>query len=279
MSRMIGRMLTYALAVLLAAFAPGAGAQSIVSTGGSLADVEILPGQLASDGTRLAGLEITLAPGWKTYWRSPGEAGVPPRFDFSGSGNLRDVEVLWPKPMLFDSFGLTTIGYGGRVVLPLRLTPIDPAEPIGLKLGLMLGVCRDICVFEETELSRNLPAQLTGGGVDIAIAAAAVPPEGRQAGLISATCRLRGAGETRGFEASLHFDAPVRDPVVIVEGSERVRFHGTRTEVGTEARVLAVTAEARLTDEDVWFSRSDVRLTVLADGMSADIHGCEASDR
>ena len=100
------------VALSAAAAAPGIGAaQSVVSTGQSFVSGRIIPGSRQDDGSRLAGLRLTLARGWKTYWRSPGEAGVPPSFDWSRSENVAGVEVLWPRPKFFDSFGLTTIGY------------------------------------------------------------------------------------------------------------------------------------------------------------------------
>src|ERR1700704_2104124 len=79
-----------------------------------------------------AGLEIRLKPGWHTYWRYPGDAGVPPRFDFAGSQNVKAVEVLWPAPRRLPEAGLDTIGYDRDVTLPLRVTPQDPAKPVTL---------------------------------------------------------------------------------------------------------------------------------------------------
>ena len=67
-----------------------------------------------------AGVEIRLKPGWHTYWRYPGDAGVPPRFDFQGSQNLKSVDVLWPAPQRMTEAGMTAIGYDRDVILPLR---------------------------------------------------------------------------------------------------------------------------------------------------------------
>ena len=69
-----------------------------------------------------AGVEIRLDAGWKTYWRDPGDSGVPPTFDFSGSDNVKSVTVQWPAPERFpDGAGGNSIGYVGRVILPLRM--------------------------------------------------------------------------------------------------------------------------------------------------------------
>jgi hypothetical protein len=76
------------------------------------------------DARHVAGLEIVLEPGWHTYWRVPGAAGIPPRFDWSGSTNLGDARIEWPHPQVFEVFGFRTIGYHDRVVLPMLLTPV-----------------------------------------------------------------------------------------------------------------------------------------------------------
>ena len=54
----------------------------------------------------MAAVEIRLAPGWHTYWRVPGEAGIPPRFDWSGSQNLAAVAYEWPRPEIIVSYGI-----------------------------------------------------------------------------------------------------------------------------------------------------------------------------
>ncbi len=124
---------------------------------GSQALARTLP-NAGKDGLRLAGLHIKLKPKWKTYWRSPGASGVPPRFDWSGSKNVARVEVLWPAPARYVDKYATTVGYKDEVVLPLLITPKDPARPIDLKLKLFLGICEDICVPVDTALRLVLPA-------------------------------------------------------------------------------------------------------------------------
>jgi DsbC/DsbD-like thiol-disulfide interchange protein len=93
-----------------------------------------------------AGIELQLDPGWKTYWRYPGDSGVPPRFDFSASSNVRDVQVLWPAPMRFPDGGGSAIGYAEAVVLPLRVTPRDPGLATTLRMKIDYAVCEKLCV-------------------------------------------------------------------------------------------------------------------------------------
>jgi DsbC/DsbD-like thiol-disulfide interchange protein len=100
----------------------------------------------ASDGALRAGVEIKLAHGWKTYWRYPGDSGVPPRFDFSRSSNVKSVAVQWPAPHRFKDAGGQSIGYKERVIFPLRVVPQDASQPVTLRLGLDYGVCEKLCV-------------------------------------------------------------------------------------------------------------------------------------
>jgi DsbC/DsbD-like thiol-disulfide interchange protein len=110
-----------------------------------------------------AGVEIKLDPGWKTYWRQPGDSGVPPTFDFSGSQNVNSVKVLWPAPERFpDGAGGNSIGYVGRIVLPLRVSPKDSAKPSTVHLKLDYAVCGNLCVPAEA----TLELALNGGGAE-----------------------------------------------------------------------------------------------------------------
>jgi DsbC/DsbD-like thiol-disulfide interchange protein len=108
-------------------------------------------------GTRLAGLEIVLDDGWKTYWRMPGDAGVPPQHDWAGSANAAHIKVLYPAPMRMAEAGGEVIGYKQAVLFPIEVTPQDPAEPVALKLALEFGICREICVPATATFDLVLP--------------------------------------------------------------------------------------------------------------------------
>jgi DsbC/DsbD-like thiol-disulfide interchange protein len=113
----------------------------------------------AEGGARLAGIEIALDAGFKTYWRTPGESGLPPAFDWAGSENLAAAEVLWPAPRRVEDAGGVAYVYKDRVLLPVRAVPRDAAKPVRLALRLDYGVCRDICIPAQA----NLALDLVGG--------------------------------------------------------------------------------------------------------------------
>lgn len=250
-------------------------AQSIVSTGQSFVTGRIIPGYVASSGARLAGLQMVLKPGWKTYWRSPGEAGVPPSFDWSQSRNVASVHVHWPAPTLFESFGMRTAGYEDAVTLPLEIVPIEPAKPMDITLIADVGVCRELCVFERMELTQAVGHGVpTAGKPQIDRALASVPVPAADAGLTHAVCEITGAGRDRSFAASVAFSGPVAQPVVLLEGNENLWVSGDRSvQLNDEIRV---TATVTLPDGVSWIDRSAIRMTVLADGFAADIQGCKA---
>ena len=122
-----------------------------------------------------AGVELKLRPGWKTYWRYPGDSGVPPRFDFARSENVRDVTVLWPAPRRFSDGSGTSIGYAERVVFPLRVVPADERKPVLLRVDLDYGVCEKLCVPVDAKLELALTTRATAHDSVLAASEAQVP--------------------------------------------------------------------------------------------------------
>jgi DsbC/DsbD-like thiol-disulfide interchange protein len=118
---------------------------------GSHAAVRLLAGS-HSGAVLLGGIAIQLDPGWKTYWRTSGDSGVPPRFDFSKSDNIEAVTVLWPAPMKFDDgAGGFSLGYHDQVVLPLRIVPKSNDKPVTLRASINYAVCEKLCIPVEAD--------------------------------------------------------------------------------------------------------------------------------
>ena len=100
----------------------------------------------------LGGVAIQLQPGWHTYWRTPGDSGVPPRFDFSKSDNVEAVTVLWPAPHKFDDgAGGTSLGYIKQIVLPLRIVAKNADKPVTLRADINYAVCEKLCIPVEAK--------------------------------------------------------------------------------------------------------------------------------
>jgi DsbC/DsbD-like thiol-disulfide interchange protein len=103
-----------------------------------------------------AGVEFRMDPGWHTYWRYPGDSGVPPRFDFDASDNVRDAKVLYPAPQAIADESGTSIGYMEHVIFPVEVTPRDPNKPVTLKVTVNYAVCQKLCVPAEANLALTL---------------------------------------------------------------------------------------------------------------------------
>ena len=104
----------------------------------------------------LAGIQVKLDKGWKTYWRNPGDAGLPPSFEWKGSRNLKTARVLWPAPMRFaDPFG-SSIGYEKEIIFPVAVEAAEPGKPVKLAVGFNFAVCKDICAPASAELTLDV---------------------------------------------------------------------------------------------------------------------------
>ncbi len=236
--------------------------------------VRLIEGPSTGAGDHAAALEFRIRPGWKTYWRVPGEAGIPPSFDFSGSENVASVEAVWPRPEIFDSFGFQTIGYSDALVVPLKVTPADPDKPVRLSAALFWGVCADICVPEEAAVAVSLDGTETPGAGPIIAAAEANAPERLEAD--AAVCKVAGAGDQRDFTARLKLDPPLSaPPLVVVEGPEDAWFGATSIEMKDDE--VHVAAPVEIFADNLWIDRSELTLTVLAGDRSIEIAGCGAS--
>ncbi|WP_342359207.1 protein-disulfide reductase DsbD domain-containing protein [Terrarubrum flagellatum] len=156
---------TFGLAMTAGAMAPAlprmslAGPENFASpwSRGSHSAVRLLAaGKDPASGDFVAGLEFELAKGFKTYWRDPGDAGVPPNFDWSGSENIASAEVLWPAPIRFEDGAGFSIGYYGPLILPVKAKPRDARAPARLELKIDYAICETMCIPAQGAVSLAL---------------------------------------------------------------------------------------------------------------------------
>ena len=206
-------MILRALALLLAlpAAALAASGPAVEGTTSSVRLMTAEDGVAPGAATLSAGIEVDLADGWKTYWRSAGEIGLPPEVDWTGSENVASAELLYPAPQRFTAFEIENFGYEDRVIFPVRITLQEPGAPARLRAELRLLVCAEVCVPETARLALDLPA---GGGVDgdaaraIAAAAARVPGTAEAAGLTLRAAHLSDEALTLRLDADPPLAAP-----------------------------------------------------------------------
>jgi suppressor for copper-sensitivity B len=232
----MGKVMTYAAALAACAvFAVGSAARAETGAWAESAHartriVSAVPATGSAE-TVMLGLEIELEPGWKTYWRAPGEGGLPPRFDWAGSANLAGVAVSWPAPKRFEIGGMESIGYARHVILPLEAKLARPGEALSLRLALRYAVCREICMLVEAKLALDLPAGEAGApaahAAAIARFQARVPRPGAEHGWRLAGISRKAIGEGAERRDLVIVDvaavgAPFEAPELLIEG------HGIR---------------------------------------------------
>ena len=239
-----------------------------------IVQLEVIEGWRTTRGTHMAGLHVRLAKGWKTYWRTPGEAGIPPRFSWGASRNLGAVALHWPTPEVFSTYGMRTIGYGGDVVIPMEFTPRRDGKEIHLRAELEIGVCDDICVPVQMSLRATLPANASARPANLVAALKARPGSAKAAGVGAVTCTLSPIDD--GLRLTAVIDLPrtgAREVAVIeLEGQPVWVSEATSTRKG---RLLTAVADIVPTGSAPFaMDRSDVRFTIIGSKRAVDIRGC-----
>jgi DsbC/DsbD-like thiol-disulfide interchange protein len=198
------------------------------------------------NGAYRVGLEFSLDPGWHTYWRFPGEAGIPPQLDFSASENLAEADVKYPVPSRYDDGFTTSIVYEEGVVLPILVRPVDPDLPVTLRLSVFFGICKDICVpgdgaFEITLSPEDADDRVAGLLIsrDLKLIPETVTPEA--SGIASIKSEDGDKGPVLRIEA--HVESP-DDPDLFAEGPQG-SYIGVPTYRGREGRKAVWTLSTR----------------------------------
>ena len=221
-----------------------------------------------------AGVEIALEPQTITYWRAPGDAGVPPVFTFRNQQNIQKIEVLYPAPARVSENGAELFGYQGGVIFPVHITALDPAKPVTLDLMLDYAACEKICIPAQAHLTLNLPAAKSPPGPHagrIALAEARVP-EKQDAGAAKAlTLRALTRKAVSGkpvFEAEIVAPAGVTDISVFPETPDYwfIKAGAAAAAPGNVFRV-AVTVEDKPRDAN----EVKISLTIVAAGQSIEV--------
>lgn len=135
-----------------------------------LAGASLRPGWITPSGSRMIALDLQLEPGWKTYWRAPGDSGIAPQFDWTGSSNLGPVAFHWPSPQVIDSGGSSALGFHDRLVLPIEVAPSTAGTVSELSVAVDFGLCREVCVPAHVTLSAPAPEAAPDPVIEAALA-------------------------------------------------------------------------------------------------------------
>lgn len=263
------KMLMTTLAILSVPVAMAAGPND------NPARLDVLPGWRMDDGTHMAGLRITLQPGWKTYWRAPGDAGIPPQFDFAGSNNIGAVTPYWPVPEVFDQSGQRSIGYRNSVVFPLQISKTDVDAPLRITGQIDIGVCQDICIPVSLPFDVMLPMD---GTREAAITAALIdqPLTATEAGIGPVTCTIAPISDGLRVTASVRSDQPIPSDAVVIEAGDSQIWVSEADVSETPGALRAVVDMVHMTNASFALDRSQVRVTLLGEFGAVELQGCQS---
>jgi DsbC/DsbD-like thiol-disulfide interchange protein len=225
-------------------------------------------GWRAESGAQIAGFHLRLTEGWMTYWRHPGESGIAPSVDWSGSGNLANLRVHWPEPKLYIKAGYNSIGYKTEVIFPIELTPLDPSQPVQLRATLSVGVCADICIPVDLYFDQVIggPGQRDRG------IAAALDSRPRSAVLREVSCDLHPHNKGAMFQAAATLPVMGAREFLLVElpGIAAQPVPSQRQGERLTGEVFLRARDGRLPAID----RSQVLVTIVSETGAVQHQGC-----
>lgn len=252
------------LAALLAS--PVAAAAQDLPPG--LKSARLLPAYPTADGHWMTALRLELQPGWKTYWRSPGDSGVPPGFDWDGADNIGATALHWPVPQIIESAGERTLGYHDALVLPIEITPATPGAPVTGRVGVELGLCETICVPAHLTLDAPPLADAPDPGIEAALA---LVPQSEPALLDCLVTEIED-----GLRIAVSATATIgRDGAAALEHDDGEIWVSSPDIAETDGRITATSDFVAPSGKPFALDRGDVRLT-LVDGVggAVEYQGC-----
>lgn len=238
-----------------------------------IVQLDVLDGGQTQRGTYLGAIRLTLSEGWKTYWRAPGDAGIPPRFDWRGSRNVGDVAITWPTPEVLDQDGLRTFGYTEQLVLPVEITPRKANTPVRLRGNVDIGVCRDICIPSTLDFDHTLDPDVDRNPAVVA-ALAQRPYSQKEAGVGAVACRLTPTSHGVKIEARIAMPSAGGQEVAVFEPGDPAIW---ASPAKSQRQGNTLTATSEFINENrgpMTLDRSEIRITVLGSNHAVDIQGC-----
>ncbi len=202
--------------------------------------------------TLMLGLHFTMKPGWKVYWRSPGDAGYPPSIDWRGSTNLGDFEMLWPIPQRFSILGLETLGYKNEVLFPIKIRLKSPGKSLLAVANIDYLTCNEICVPYKAKLALDLKAgqALPSDFVHIINRfVALVPGDGATHGVSIDTVESIGKGKQVYLRVKASSRTPFTYPDVFFEGPDVLVYDKPSVVFQSQNKEVILTSKVHGTED------------------------------
>ena len=269
-------------AALLAVACWGGAALGQFNTGAPLAEHRFLAGwwmQRESGTVNMSGIQVKLAEGWKTYWRAPGEFGLPPRLELVEQTNVARLQMHFPRPSVFIDNGMRTIGYADEVVFPIEIIPFDHMQPARANVLLHLGVCMNVCV----PVTLEVPFQVFPGhhrnakAIEVALSKSPVrvdtsDPKGH------AACNIDMSGSGKGYRITYEFDYDgkigPRTAAVFESFGDPIWFSDALLHQQHSGRLSAIAQMNFFGDGMAIFRRSNLRVTLISGQDYIEFVGC-----
>ena len=268
--RLMPHILAALVAVILTGPAPaqqfdGRSADDVVA-------VSLIGGWRMSETRHMAAIRIALAPGWKTYWRAPGEAGVPTVLTLRRAEGITGMAIHWPRPEVFFSNGMRSIGYRGDVILPVEFA-VDRAGQIRVDGVLDLGVCHDVCMPISVDLAGLLPGTGTREPM-IDRALSNRPLTASEAGAGTARCRVEPIADGLRVTVSAAMPDTGNDETVVIEHADP-RIWVSEAATRRDGGMIQGTADIVPPHAGPFaLQRADLRITVIGTRMAVDLGAC-----
>jgi suppressor for copper-sensitivity B len=219
------------------------------------------------------GLQFRMAPKWKTYWRSPGDAGYPPKLDWTGSENVADAAVSWPVPGRYAIFGLNTFIYEDEVVLPIEISAREAGKPVRLRLAVDYLLCDQICIPYAAKLALDLPAGPAAPSRFTKLIgryAARVPGDGVGNGLAMEQVRLTGNEAAPVLEVLARSSrGAFAKPDILIEGPKQLQFGIPDVEISGAGMTALLRIPVTVSGETAVPPKSPRLTLTLVDGARA----------
>jgi len=236
--------------------------------------VSLMEGYRLPNGNHMAAIRIELAPGWKTYWRAPGEGGVPTVLRLTEANGVTGMAIHWPRPEVFFANGMRSIGYRDDVVLPVEFA-VRGNGSFEIEGELDLGVCMDVCMPITVDLEGLLPPS-DGRVPEIRTALANRPLTAGEAGAGSATCSVEPISDGLRVTVSAQVPSVGNDETVVVEHADPMIWV-SEAQTRRQGNMVYGTVDVVPTDAGPFaLNRSDLRVTVIGTRMAVELDDCTA---
>ncbi|GAB5447797.1 protein-disulfide reductase DsbD domain-containing protein [Gymnodinialimonas sp.] len=264
----LSRLLRVAALGVLTAFPASAQYLSV----DEVAEVSLMPGYRLDGDSHMAAIRIRLAPGWKTYWRAPGDGGVPTVLRLTQADGVTDMAIHWPRPSVFFTNGLRAIGYDGDVILPVEFA-LNANGTAHIAGRLDLGVCLDVCMPISVDLAGILPDQPTRDGA-IAAALSDRPYTAAEAGAGAVTCAVEPIAD--GLRVTVRAQVPDtgNDEALVVEHRDPMIWVSEATAQREGGWITGVADVVPADHGPFAMNRGDLRITVIGSRMAIELSRC-----